>query len=512
MKPARFNLIVLSLLTAGFLLIGLFLLLNISILSASADAGTLFVANNGAGTSCAQDHPCALQTGLAQALDGDTIYVEYGGYTGTETSVITLTKSITLAGGWDGTTIIPIVRDPDQYYTILDGERERRVVTISGDITPTLDGFIVTHGNASGLYANCPTEPDGCGGGIAVFNAHPRIMNNIIANNIAAATTGTPDHYIGYGGGLFLNGAERAVISSNEIFSNSASTANIGYGGGLYLYGNSDGLLIQSNLILNNSATTKSSPGCGGGIAGGPDGVLIWGNTFQGNRASSGSGGSGAAVYQSTGSATYLHNLITGNGITSAVYLEHSGAHFEGNRLEDNSSWVGIQLVNGPVGGGGPTFINNVIIRSGYGFSIRGWKTLPLTVKLLHNTLVGSTKGYGVYGDFYVTLSMTNTIVTNFKWGITNTYPSSSTVLVDHTLFWVNKQDGIRGTHPVDGNPAFISDGYHLGSLSAALDTGVNAGVFTDIDGDHRPIGAGFDIGADEGEIMITIFLPVVLK
>lgn len=511
MKSVRVNLIILSLLSGGLLLIGFFLILNGNILSASADAGILFVEKNGDGTTCTQVNPCGLQTGLAQALDGDTIYVEQGVYTGTGTSVITLTKSITLSGGWDGTTTIPIVHDPDLYPTTLDGERGRRVVTISGDITPTLEGFIITHGNATGLVANCPTTPDGCGGGIAVINAHPRITNNTITNNIAAATTsGSPSRTTGYGGGLYLNGAQRAIISSNEIISNAASTANVGDGGGLYLYGTSDGLQIQNNQVLSNSATTKSLTGYGGGIAGGPDEVLIWGNTFQGNRASSGSGGFGAAVYQSTGSATYLGNLIRGNGVTSAVYLEHSRSRFEGNRLEDNSSWVGIHLVNGPPGGGGPTFINNVVIRSGSGLRVRGWKTVPLTVKLLHNTLVGSVTGYGVYVEYYVTLFMTNTIVTNYTWGITNTYPASSTVLVDHTLFWVNHHDGIRGTHPVDGNPNFFSNSYHLGPVSAAMDAGINAGVFTDIDGDPRPIGAGYDIGADERRIYIFLALVMI--
>ena len=110
---------------------------------------------------------------------------------------------------------------------------------------------------------------------------------------------------------------------------------------------------------------------------------------------------------------------------------------------------------------------------------------------------------------YYVTLVMTNTIVSNYTWGITNTYPTSSTVLVNHTLFWVIQQDGVRGTHPVDGNPAFFFDSYHLGPGSAALDVGINAGVFTDIDGDPRPIGVGYDIGADEGGIYV--FLPLVM-
>ena len=482
--------------------------------SVQADPGDLFVRPDGSGTACSQANPCALQTALAQASDGDTIYVAGGVYTGTGAAVITVTRSITLYGGWNGASSGPVVRDPTAYPTILDGEGARRVVHISGDITPTLDGFIITRGNGTGLTDNCPTSagnPDGCGGGIFVYRAHPVIVNNVITNNVAAVTTaGYPTSTTGYGGGMYLRDADRAVISGNVIISNVASTANDGMGGGICLFGTGSGLVVQANQVLSNVAAQSTA--WGGGIAGGPDGALIQGNLVEGNRTRAAGGGYGAGLYQWYGSAEYRDNIVRGNAGGDAVYLGYSRSRFEGNRVVDNATRVGVSLSYGP----GPTLVNNVVARSAsdlYTVKAYAYAGAPLNATLLHNTLVGSGSGSGVYIETgYVTLSLTNTIIVSHVWGITNTVPASSAVFADHTLFWGNTNNGILGSNPVFGDPRFLNPAggnYHLGPGSAAIDAGVDAGVTADIDGDPRPIGAGYDIGADEARF---VYLPLVLR
>jgi len=101
---------------------------------------------------------------------------------------------------------------------------------------------------------------------------------------------------------------------------------------------------------------------------------------------------------------------------------------------------------------------------------------------------------------------------------------AGSTAMLEGTLWgsgaWANGVDWggagsiVTGTVNLWGDPAFVDpDGgdYHLGPASAAIDAGVDAGVTTDIDGDARPIGSGYDIGADEAPIW-KCYLPLVLK
>jgi nitrous oxidase accessory protein NosD len=284
--------VVFSLAVCGLLLAGLFLLLNGAPHIARAAPGDLFVTPGGSG-DCSQASPCDLAAALGLASDGDTIYVAQGTYTGSGGAVVTITHSITLYGGWDGAASGPVVRDPDAHPTTLDGEGQRRVVYISGNISPTVDGFTITGGNAS----NAPTDA-GWGGGIYGWGATPTIANNTITNNVAYTSTTN----WGYGGGIYVsNTPSGAAITGNRVLSNVASTSYWGYGGGIYLEG-APSAQVVNNVVLSNTASITGGLGYGGGIAlSGGSGAIVADNRVESNIAQGGP----AASFGSEGGGIY---------------------------------------------------------------------------------------------------------------------------------------------------------------------------------------------------------------
>ena len=83
---------------------------------------------------------------------------------------------------------------------------------------------------------------------------------------------------------------------------------------------------------------------------------------------------------------------------------------------------------------------------------------------------------------------------------------SGNTTWLDSTLWNGNTTDWngpgmINRSNDHYGDPAFVdpdNGDYHIGPGSGAIDAGVDAGVYVDIDGEARPFGAGYDLGADE--------------
>jgi hypothetical protein len=542
------------------------------------------------------------------------------------TQTLYLSQTLTVQGGY--TTTNWTTPDPVAHPTTLDAQGLGRVIYITDDIEPVIEGLHITGGDAEGQGG---AGPDDGGGGIFVEGGTPTIRDCWIYGNTAQVGGGVllggnatlTDNQIyentaGDGGGVGT-GFASPTITGNQIYSNTGQFC----GGGLNIF-NTDGtfednvvhdndaerggglcvvessLSITANEILTNTASwsagglylEKSDSTVsantirdneaeweGGGLYVYDSPVALTGNLIRGNNADNGvdAGSGGGLKIEGAGSdgATLTDNevaentvrwvgagifvqgcspSITGNWIHhnagnegSGITADGSEAVIRGNTIEHNSAgWRGGGLAlrsgtrsalianvirdNDTQGNGGgllilessPVLINNAIVGNqltqsgshGSGLYAMG-STLDI---VLHNTFAGNSGGNGAafqLGDTGSTAVMTNTIIAGHSVGVLVESDSTATL---NGVLWYNNTDNTDGggtitvEHDYDGDPAFDADGYHLTRDSAALDLGVVTDLTTDIDGDPRPLGAGYDLGADEHEQRYSIFLPLVVR
>ena len=328
MHIGKLESITFSIVAAGLFLAGLLLLTGTQV--ARADPGDpLFVSATGSGSDCSQATPCALQTALGLANDGDTIRVSQGVYSAT----VKITKSLTLEGGWNGNFT---ARDWDTYVTTIDAHRNGSVIQVHGHVTTTIEGFVITGGDGSDYL--------GWGGGIEAYGnvtagkVVVTITHNVISDNIACHSSGCQ----GEGGGIRV-GIGTAFIAYNTVVSNVANTSsgNGGQGGGVMI-GWSGEATLTGNTILSNTAAytlTGYARGQGGGVyVYSADGILR-DNEIRGNVAAVDGAGRGGGVY--AGGALYNNRIlsntatISGTGHGGGVYALYV-TNFDDNTIQGN--------------------------------------------------------------------------------------------------------------------------------------------------------------------------------
>jgi len=511
-KYARF---VSCLAVSGLLLAGLFLILSGTPQVARANPGNYFVTYSGAG-DCSQASPCNLQTALGVAGNGDAIYIEVGTYTGSGGAVITVTHSIAIYGGWDGSLTTPPVRKPKTLPSTIDGGLQRRGVFVGSGLTVTLDGLTITRGKYVG------TEYRGAGLYARYANLTLRQMT-FYRNAIDVFAVSSSD---AYGGGAMVSGGT-LVVDSSTFQENSAWASNSSNGGGMVIS-------YTTAATVTNSLFQDNDSWWGGGLYfWGQSGPLapftlrdsIFTGNGRGNSPGAAYGGQAGAIYISTAKAKLEGNTIRDNKAFSdygALRVSSCDVLLRGNIISGNECdhTSGLYLYYASPF----TVTNNIIAGNLSTTSSKNYPAVRVfggSGKFLHNTIAGNHGGYGILVDSGGVATLTNTIIVSHTLGISVT--AGSTSRLGATLWgsgvWANGKDWggpgtiLTGTLNIWGNPAFVNPAgynYHIGSGSAALDSGVNAGVTNDIDGEPRPVGAGFDIGADE--LDYPVYLPVVRK
>ncbi len=273
--------------------------------------------------------------------------------------------------------------------------------------------------------------------------------------------------YADYGGAINIKDG-RVEIEDNIIQNNASNN----YGGGIY--GNAkDGLEIINNLLSGNTAVWG-----GGGIhinrSLNPEKAIIESNLFSAN--STGASGYGGAIEISRSSALINANIIANTFNTSSTILITADELVEvTNNLiywdtysSANASALNIWYDTGEV----TQVVNNTIVNAHLGVK----DTLDAAANVTNNIFYGCWKSIQTVSDGNVA-------------GFRN-------------LFFNNTDDPFTLTNPVTGlDPLFVDPtnyDYHIQSSSPAKDGGASVPLTSDFEEDIRPLGIGYDIGADE--------------
>jgi len=211
-------------------------------------------------------------------------------------------------------------------------------------------------------------------------------------------------------------------------------------GGGLYVH--------NAQPTLRNTWIYSNAADYGGGLALFNSNALLVNTMIAANRAiTAGSGG-----YIAGSSPLFLHTTLAENSPVDASGAG-SGIYVAGDagRLADCSSPTQSERTSNP------QLLNTIVSSHNVGIYVAEGQAASLGYTLWH----GNTRDVGGAGE-------------------------------------------IARTHDITGSPEFVnpeSGDYHIGPASAACDAGTDVGIATDIDGEVRPVGFGYDLGADEFSI-----------
>jgi predicted outer membrane repeat protein len=312
--------------------------------------------------------------------------------------------------------------------------------------------------------------------------------------------------------------AYRSLVLSDTTFINNTG---VDYGGAVSVEQNQGAASISGGRFINNSVTSSGNYGLGGAVYSFYD-IAITATDFVSNTAKRGGGlyAREAAVIENSRferNASTSTQFSGGGGMVAVGPLNVTNTQFVNNSAVFDGGGLYFS------GSGGARIVNSLFAHNttnSDGAALFFYSTGG-RVDLLHNTVADHALNpkQAIFAQSG-SIGITNTIIANHAIGLERW--SGATVYEDYNLFYGNTINlsgtiGSGGHHPV-GSPSFVDPAhhdYHLSFASAAVDVGVNAGVFTDLDGNPRPVKLGFDIGAYENQYtgpIHYVYLPLVRR
>jgi len=203
-----------------------------------------------------------------------------------------------------------------------------------------------------------------------------------------------------------------------------------------------------------------------------------------------------------TNGAVGITATLSSVAITRCHVYGHSGdgVHIISGALTLERTWVHRNDGDGVVVEAGDYRLDNNILADNAGAGLRTGGTG--TGRLRHNTLASNIVGAYISSVAH----FTNTIIASHTVGID---ASVGAATLTATLWSGNATEStgsVVRVQDVSGASGFADAGggdYHISGGSAALNRGIAAGLYEDIDGEPRPQGGKYDIGADESPLSI---------
>ncbi len=311
-------------------------------------AATNHVATDGTGDGSSWASASSLTNALASATAGDQLWIKEGLYT--NDTYFTISKTLTLYGGFDGTETslgsraltgdsVVSGRGVVGCFNITAGDTMMDHMVISNGYRGD-GGGIYASGHSSLELVDCRMDScamtdgsTGYGGGSYVVGGTLTLTRCTYVNN-----TGGPGAYYARGFGLYASGATIQMTDSvftNNVYSGGTNPQRGARGGGFFIYG---GTLTATNCTI----VGNKLPSQGGGWAptsGGAGGVLTHGVVaeitdcvFSENdldrRADGGDLGGGALKLYSSGTRVTMNNCRITDNVSrqsgGAIYVDES--------------------------------------------------------------------------------------------------------------------------------------------------------------------------------------------
>ncbi len=345
------------------------------------------------------------------------------------------------------------------------------------DSNTVLDGFVVSGGNANGMYVHANG-----GGMLNRSGSNPVIMDCNFSGNLSS----------GGGSGMYNDNSNPHVIrcrfSGNSLGGNS--------GGGMYN--------IDSSPIVEDCEFVANVAGVGGGMANGDSGnARIVRCLFKDNEASFGGG---------------LYSRDDCSPIVIDCTFENNWADFTGGALEirgGNPSYTRCRIINNEAGeyswGGsgisafdGTITFENCTVTGNYSYENGGgmfvWKAIVYMENCTISDNTADDMGGGIF--LYSHLTGSATLRSCILWNNNATEVEGKTISVQYS----DVEGGYTGMGNINADPCFVDTSggdYHLRWDSLCIDTGdlgyVPQPSDKDIDGEPRVMRDNrVDMGSDE--------------